>query len=203
MRLSIFRARTGTRRGLRLLCTAVLAGACAAAPSAHATGSADEAAVQAAFVYNFARFTEWPPAALAARPGPLNVCLVGRRDALAGALESLSGRTVQNHPVRVLNMPAPEDLKSCHVVFLAEADSVRRSQVLQALADTPALTVSDSPDFARRGGMIGLVRVGDKLRFEINRGEAQVAGLKLSASLLNLAVGVLDAPGSRSSESSR
>lgn len=188
---------------LRAACAALLGCTLAAATPVHAAGSADEAAIQAAFVYNFARFTEWPPAALSAKGGPLNICLAGRREALAGALESLSGRTVQNHPVRVLNMPANEDLKSCHVVFLAEADSVRRGQILQVLADVPALTVSDSPDFARRGGMIGLVRVGDKLRFEINRGEAQACGLKLSASLLNLAVGVLDAPATRSSESSR
>ena len=42
------------------------------------------------------------------------------------------------------------------------------------------------------GGVIGLVRQSGRLRFEVNRGVAQSAGLRLSADLLSLAMTVFD-----------
>ena len=60
------------------------------------------------------------------------------------------------------------------------------------LGSQPVLTVSDLPGFAQQGGVIGLVRQGGRLRFEINRGVAQAAGLRLSVDLLSLAMSVVD-----------
>ncbi len=65
------------------------------------------------------------------------------------------------------------------------------------LGALPVLTVSDLPGFAQQGGVIGLVRQSGRLRFEVNRGVAQSAGLRLSADLLSLAMTVLDGPARR------
>lgn len=153
---------------------------------------ANEAAVQAAFVFNFARFTEWPPASFSSKAAPLNHCLFGPREALAHALNSLSERPVQGHPLHFIQSDRLEDLKNCHLVFVAEPDAKKRAQALQALAGQPTLTVSDIEGFAREGGMIGLTRVGTRLRFEINRVQSQRAGLRLAADLLNLATAIVD-----------
>ena len=164
-------------------------------PSAHAglESDVDEAAVQAAFVFNFARFTEWPTSAFSGKTSPLNHCLFGQREALAHALGKLSERPVQGHPLRFIQIDRLEDLKSCQLVFMAEPDIKRRAQALQALLGQPTLTVSDLDGFAREGGMIGLMRVGTRLRFEINRAQSQKAGLRLAADLLNLATSIVEA----------
>ncbi len=162
-------------------------------PAQAALGTdANEAAVQAAFVFNFARFTEWPPSAFTAKAAPLNHCLFGPREALAHALNGLNERTVQGHPLHFMQLDRLEDLKNCHLVFVAEPDAKKRAQALQALAGQPTLTVSDIEGFAREGGMIGLMRIGTRLRFEINRGQSQRSGLRLAADLLNLATSIVD-----------
>lgn len=154
---------------------------------------ASEAAVQAAYLFNFARFTEWPAGGFSSRNAPLNYCLLGRRDALATAMSSLNDRPVQGHPLRFMQPERVEDIKLCHLVFIAETDVKRRAQVLQTLGNQPTLTVSDLDGFAREGGMIGLIRVGTRLRFEINRTQTQKVALRLSADLLSLATAIVEA----------
>lgn len=153
---------------------------------------ASEAAVQAAYLFNFARFTEWPASSFSNKTAPLNYCLLGRHDALASAMASLNDRPVQGHPLHFFQPARAEDAKSCHLIFVAEADSHRLNQILQALASQPTLTISDVEGFAQEGGMIGLTRVGTRLRFEINRTQTQKAGLRLSAELLNLATTIVE-----------
>jgi hypothetical protein len=68
---------------------------------------------------------------------------------------------------------------------------------MRRLADLPAgvLTVSDAEGFARADGMVGLVREGTQLRFDINREAARRAQLRLSAELLKVARNVFDGGG--------
>jgi hypothetical protein len=56
--------------------------------------------------------------------------------------------------------------------------------------DKAVLTVSDMPDFSRRGGMIQFLLEGNKVRFEINLAAAESAGLTLRSELLRVAKAV-------------
>lgn len=169
-----------------------LGGLAAPRPALAADTEASEAAVQAAYLFNFARFTEWPAGSFANKTSPLNYCLLGRREALASAMVSLNDRPVQGHPLRFFQPERAEDAKVCHLVFVAEPDARRRNQALQTLAAQATLTVSDLDGFAQEGGMIRLIRVGSRLRFEINRTQTQKVGLRLSADLLNLATAIVE-----------
>lgn len=64
------------------------------------------------------------------------------------------------------------------------------SSILSDLHNTPVLTVSDAPDFVDRGGMLQFVVQDDKVRFLVNLGAAERAGLSLSSELLKVAVSV-------------
>lgn len=179
--------------GRRLLLALACLGAAGAQPICQAAESeASEAAVQAAYLFNFARFTEWPAGAFANKSAALNYCQLGRRDALSNAMVTLSERPIQGHPLRVLQPEHLEDFRSCHLVFVADPDPRHRATILQALNAQPTLTVSDIEGFAREGGMIGLLRVGARLRFDINRTQTQKAGLRLAADLLNLASAIVE-----------
>ena len=56
------------------------------------------------------------------------------------------------------------------------------------------LTIGESPDFLREGGIINLLLVGRRVRFEVNPDAAARAGLRLSSQLLQLAVAVRGGP---------
>jgi hypothetical protein len=50
------------------------------------------------------------------------------------------------------------------------------------------LTVGESEDFIRDGGMVGLVRDADQIQIQVNLEATQAAGLRISSRLLSLAV---------------
>ncbi|MFM2345491.1 MAG: hypothetical protein RL654_244 [Pseudomonadota bacterium] len=159
------------------------------APLRSAQAGPDEAAVQAAFVANFARFTQWPVSASPQRQGAMQLCQYGQRDDLEQALRALQGRPLQGVSVQWRPIQRAEEARGCHLLFVTEP-----GLALVALTGLPVLTVSDQPGFVQRGGMIGLLRHGGRLRFEIHLGAASQAGLKLSSDLLSLAVGVIEVP---------
>lgn len=173
-------------RLIRIALAALLGGSSAGMPAQ----TVSESAMQAAYLANFARFTEWPSQAFAAKDAPIQFCVSGSREALASALDALSDSLIQGHPVRVLAGPRAEDLRGCHVLFVADADPRR---ALSGVSGS-VLTIGDTEGFVRLGGTIGLVRQGSRLRFDVNRAAAQQAGLKLSAQLLSLANSVVDTP---------
>ncbi len=65
-------------------------------------------------------------------------------------------------------------------------------EALKAFVAAGALTVGDSDDFIRTGGMVGLITVENKIRFEVNLATCRRAGLRISASLLRLAKTVVE-----------
>lgn len=146
----------------------------------------DEYAVKAAYLYHFAKFVEWPPGVLAEADAPLRICIAGDNP-FGDALAMITGKTAQGHPVEVRAMPAATGLDPCHIVFISRLEQGRFKTVLDKLGRLPILTVSDIGGFAQAGGMIGLVEVEQRIRFDINLTTARQANLKLSSQLLKLA----------------
>ena len=142
--------------------------------------------LKAAFLYNFAKYVEWPPGAFASADAPLLICIAGANP-FGDALASLSGKTVESHPVEVRPIPAATGLEPCHIVFVGRAEQGRFKGLLAKLGRLPILMVSDIDGFAQAGGMIGLVETEQGIRFNINLAVTRQAGLKLSSQLLKLA----------------
>lgn len=155
----------------------------AVAPPAAAVG---EYELKAAFLYNFASFTEWPPGAA---PG-MTVCVLGP-DPFGPVLDGLRGKSVQGVPIEVRRLTALSEARGCRILFLGSGED---PAALAALRTSPVLTVADSRDAARRGVMIGLFVDGGRIGFEVNTGAAGSAGLTLSSKLLRLARQVYAGP---------
>ncbi len=144
----------------------------------------DEAAVKAAFVYNFTKFVEWPSEA----SGPLQLCLLGNTDPLLAALLKLEGKQSQGQNIQVRSVDRDAgSLGGCRVIVVGTSEAERIAAILNNSQKQPALTVSEIDHFADAGGMIGLVVNNAKVQFEIDAQAVQRANLKLSAQLLKLA----------------
>ena len=147
----------------------------------------EEYAIKAAYLYNFAKFVEWPLRTFPADDAPLSICIVGDNP-FGNTLEMLAGKAVKNHPVEVLHVPEATRLDLCHIVFIGRAEQRRFKVILAKIARLPILTVSDISDFAQAGGIIGFFEAEQRIRFSINIAAAEQANLKLSSQLLKLAV---------------
>ncbi len=159
----------------------------ALAMTATAQSRAPEYKVKAAFLYNFAKFVEWPAQAFSNSSTPFRICVVGR-DPFGDTLTSIvQGKSISGHAILSLQVQSPAEARSCHVLFLSQSDPETLRQSLERLRGLPILTVGESTDFLPLGGMINFVLEEDRVRFEINLGAAEQHHLKLSSKLLAVA----------------
>jgi hypothetical protein len=176
----------GWREGLRFFLA--LAGlGCGLIPRvACADERAEEYAVKADYLLNFAKFVGWPTQALPAPKSPLTLCIAGT-DPFGDTLETIRDKSVRDRPLVIRRLSRLEDPSKCQVLFVGDSESARVRSILARLKNSPILTVSDIPGFADAGGMIGLVNVGQPIRFQINLHAVQKANIKISSQLLKLA----------------
>jgi len=162
-----------------------------AAPLAAQTAAISK--VKAAFLYNFAKFAEWPADSLP--PGErLQLCVVGD-DAVADALEeTIKGRAIEGHELSVRVVGNDAMVRTCHLVYVDGRDSRRSSALIAALKGTPILSVGDGEKFAELGGVAQLVLEQDRMRFAVNVTAVERSRLRLSSKLLSLASIVKERP---------
>lgn len=143
--------------------------------------------VKAAFLYNFAKFVEWPAEALGGAGEPLVICVLGE-DPFGDSLDAVvRGETMNGRPLTIHRTRDLGDLSDCHVLFLPRAERERLPEVLSVLRGKSVLITGEGDGFLTRGGMIRFVLEESRVRFEINRDAAERSGLKLSSKLLRLA----------------
>jgi hypothetical protein len=144
--------------------------------------------VKAAYLYNFGRFVEWP---LNTAPGgSFTVCILGQ-DPFGPTLDStLAGETISGKAIVAKRISTPKETDNCQILFVSLTDSSRLNKIIAAVNKRAILTVSDTPQFAERGGMIQFVIDGKRVRFEVNLTATQQAGLTLSSELLKVATAV-------------
>jgi hypothetical protein len=174
------RVRTSTR-----VCAVALLLAVA---SLAAGQSVSAPALTAGFLYNFAKFAEWPDSAPA---GAVTLCVLGDT-AVAEALDVIvRGRTIDGREIAVVHAKA-DALRACHVLYVSGLDQRRSQQIVDELRTAPVMTVSDRDRFAESGGIAGFYVEAGKMRFTINLDAALRARLRISSRLLNLAKLVKD-----------
>ena len=174
----------------RLRCGAALTIALLLAAHADAqTATAPE--LKAAFLYNFAKFVEWPSESMPAGT-PLVVCVLGD-GAVADALEeTVKGRAIDSHQVTTRRVKIDSSLRTCHVLYVSGVDAKRSLELLEGLGDSAVLTASDFDRFAQLGGVANFFVENGKMRFAVNIESAQRARLQVSSKLLGLAKIVKD-----------
>jgi hypothetical protein len=150
-----------------------------------------ESQVMAAYLYNFGKFVKWQGDRL---PGPdsLVICVLGKDPFGAVLDETVAGESVDARKIEVRRVSRVQDASPCSILFISTSEADRLAPILDAAQVLGALTVSDIPHFAERGGIIGFVMLQDRIRFEVNRSMAEQTHLRLSSELLKVASRIID-----------
>jgi len=168
-----------------------LLGVCVLAAAAQGQ-SVTEYQVKAAFLFNFARFVEWPADAFPSADSALQICVLGQ-DPFGREFEQvIVDKTVSGHRIEIAHPDGVPQARSCQILFIAASEKARLASILQRLKGTSVLIVGDTPGFAALGGAINFVIDDGRVRFEINLKAAELAHLKISARLLTVAKVVLN-----------
>jgi hypothetical protein len=171
---------------VRLCLTAALAAAAAAGLVRPAAAQDTlEHEVRAAFVYNFAKFIDWPAAALS--PDIFRICVVGD-DHFARALDTMiAGESVRGRRLTRVTPPTPEAARDCQILYVGRQDPDGGAHALAAARKTQALTVGDHPRFLQQGGAVRFLLEQDRVRFDVNLAAVEQAGLTMDTKLLRVA----------------
>jgi hypothetical protein len=180
---------TALRLGTWLACLLLLHSLLVSPAQAEAETKPTQYEVEAAYLFNFGRFVDWP--AVAQADSPFVICILGH-DPFGPVLDhTVAGETLNGRPVQDKRIARPQDATGCSILYISNSESGRLSKILSIIQGAPVLTVSDIPDFVQQGGMIQFVLRDGRVRFEVSLAPAQSNGLAMSSELLKVAVQVV------------
>ena len=146
-----------------------------------------ETALKAAFIYNFAKFTEWPADVMPAGE-PLLLCVLGNAGIGEALARAVKGRTLAGHLLAVSQLPRDAPPRGgCHVLYLSSVTAGQAATLVAGLRSAPVLTISDVERFTQVGGIAQFFFENDQLRFTVDVESARRARLLISSRLLALA----------------
>lgn len=166
---------------------AVLQLACCALRTANAADVmvTDKSSVEAALLYNFALYFEWPdlPA------NEFRICVLDSEPVLA-ALEPFKKKQLKGHPISVKNIFSTDQVQSCQVLFVGRSEHTYIDDLARQIGTAPVLLVSEENDYEPKNVIIVLVARQGRIAFKINRTAAMASSLTVSSKLLKLALQV-------------
>lgn len=159
---------------------------------AQAPRASDEYEVKAAFLYNFAIYTEWPVLPAEA----FDFCVLGK-DPFDTRLNKIGRKTVHGKPIHIRHLTAADEINGCHLLFIPAQEKQQYYRIVAQIKQQPILTITDAPQLDGSWPMIMITLVPEKMiaqvpdgklyTFDIDHTTAKAAGLTLSSKLLRLA----------------
>lgn len=163
---------------------------------AHAIDHAEIARleIEAAYLFKFGSYVEWPDNAFSNASSPLTIAVVDA-DVVADALVQMAvGRTINDRPVLIRKLRREDSLAGVNILFVGRSGNAKLADILAAAKGRPILTVTESDEGLARGSMINFVLVESKVRFEAAPRAANLGNLNISARLLAAAHKVAGSP---------
>lgn len=146
---------------------------------------ADKPALQAAFLYNFALFTDWP-----SLPENAFIFCVLADDQLLEALASIKSKQVKDRPIVVRKIDSSKQIRNCQILFVGTSEHQSMKDITQQIGTDPVLVVSEEDSDALPEAIILLSEQQNRISFKINRTEASKRSITFSSKLLRLATQV-------------
>jgi len=143
--------------------------------------------IKAGFIYNFARFTQWPD-----NDVDLKICIYGE-DPFGHYIDTLNAKKVSFRTIKIIRTSIIENIKPCHVAFLniKPTEEHQFKKVIDSIKDANVLTMSDTKNAIDNGVMVAFEIINNRVSFNINYTAAKQAGLKISSQLLMISKKVI------------
>lgn len=145
-----------------------------------------EQEVKAAYLFKFLSYVEWPPAAFGGPHAPFVIGVLESEEVRGALADIVRGREVQGRPVEVRRLRDGETTEGAHVLFVGRDATASLPQLL----GRPGLLIVGEEEALDRGAMINLLRIENRIRFEVAPQAAERSGLHISSRLLALAYAV-------------
>lgn len=139
--------------------------------------------LKAAFLYNVARMIDWPDKD---NKRAFVICIIGENP-FGDALDSIKNRDIKKRPLQFIANITIGQAGQCDILFVSQAAQDLLGNILAQVERKHIVTISDNSDFTARGGMVGLIKVGERINIEVNLRAVKNANISVSSRLLTLA----------------
>ena len=185
------RRRPGTLRRATRLVLLVVVVICSvtslASPASSQSSGTSGYEVKSAFLFNFAKYIDWPTTSFANPQSPFSICVLGR-DPFGNILdETLLGKVVDGRPLLIQRLKDKTGARSCQLVFVSSSESAHLPEIFASVQGANVLLIGETAGFAVLGGTIEFTLNDDHVGFAINTDAVNRSGLKFSSKLLALA----------------
>lgn len=155
------------------------------------------AKVKAAFLYNFIKFVEWPERSPSTTQ-KATICIAGSHP-FENALDTLKAQLAGKIELSISMNSTAASLGDCHILFIGPGATDSIPEMVTEAKKHNVLTVSESNDFAEKGGVIEMKTVektiglfsSNKINLRINLKAAEASSLRVNAQLLEIAAEVI------------
>ena len=102
----------------------------------YARGQADppsEYQLKAAFLFNFAKFIDWPAGSPASRQSSFTICVLGQ-DPFGPTLDdNLQGKMIGKQPLAIRRLKDKLEARRCQMVFVSSSENTHLADIFESL----------------------------------------------------------------------
>ncbi len=137
------------------------------------------------FIYNFSKYVKWPDSQ---NSGKFVIGVLGSSSINKDLEAMAASRQVNGMPIEIVQFGSVSEITNCHILYVSHSESGAINQILSRTKDQSVLIVGEKPGLAEKGAAINFVEIDGKIKFELNQQNAEAKGLKISGSLISLAI---------------
>src|SRR5882672_1051320 len=150
-------------------------------------GTLPEYVVKAGFLFNFAKYVDWPAESFEKTDSPISIGIVGADPFGEDLDKTLRNKTVKERGFTIRRYPESGDIKPCHILFIPRTENGRLPEIFKKLDSWAVLTVGEDEGFIKSGGIVNILIEKEKPRLEVNPEAAEKARLTINSKFLKVA----------------
>lgn len=145
------------------------------------------AKIKTMFIYNFTKYVEWPSSY---KQGNFVIGILGKTSLTSELKKMAATKKAVTQQFEIKEFSSIDKVAKCHILYIAKDRAGDLSKVIAKLKPYSTLVITESEGLAKKGSGINFVVMNNKQRFEINKSNIEKHNLKVSNSLLSLAITV-------------
>ena len=143
-----------------------------------------EPKIKTALIYNLLHFIDWPS-------NDLLICIYDPSEDYVSSFNAIPSSTKSGNALNIkfLNVSGdPSTQNDCHIIFISnEINTENLRDILSNAKNNRSVTIGETKQFIKQGGMINFIRRDVNIKFEINASAFEQANLKISSQVLRIA----------------
>ena len=139
--------------------------------------------LKSAFIYNFAKNTNWPASY---KSGNFVIAVLGKTGVTTELKKIAATRKIGPQKMVVVEYSSASQIQKCHIIFIAKGSSGELSSVLNKIGNT--LVVTDKKGLTNSGAGKDFILQGSKLRFKMNKANITSRKLVISTAIERMAI---------------